>query len=90
MSTGTKPTVLIFAPSISGGLAEYIYCQAQALEKAGAKVTCLVAPSFLNGRPTGFETITCLGDPVSEGGPRLVKKFKMVWRIITSRWMLAR
>jgi glycosyltransferase involved in cell wall biosynthesis len=90
VSTGTKPTVLIFAPSVGGGIAEHAFYQATALEKAGAKVTCLVAPSFLGGRPAGFETVTCLGNPVPEGGPRLVKKFKMVWRMIANRSVLAR
>jgi glycosyltransferase involved in cell wall biosynthesis len=84
------PTILIFSPSVSGGIAEHAFYQATALETAGAKVTCLVAPSFLTGRRTGLETITCLGDPVSEGSPRLVKKIRMAWRIIASRWMLAR
>ena len=75
---------------MGGGIAEHVFYQATALEKAGAKVICLVAPSFLDGRPAGFETVTCLGDPVSEGGLRLVKKFKMAWRIVANRLVLAR
>ena len=90
MNNSSLPTILMFAPSIGGGIAEHVFYQATALEKAGAKVTCLVAPSFLGGRPTGFETVTCLGDPVPEGGTRLVKKIKMVWRMIANHSMLAR
>jgi hypothetical protein len=83
------PTILLFSPSVSGGIAEHTFYQARALEKAGAKVTCLIAPSFLDGRPTGFETITCLSNPPVPGGSRLVKKMKMVWRLTTDRFVLA-
>lgn len=84
-----KPRILIFAPSVSGGLAEYVFCQATAMKKTGAAVTCLVAPSFLNGRPAEFETVVCLGDPPVDSGSRLLKKLKMSWRIIVSQWTLA-
>jgi glycosyltransferase involved in cell wall biosynthesis len=83
------PTILLFSPSVSGGLAEHTLYQARALEKAGAKVTCLVAPAFLAGRPTGLETITCLSDPPAAGGSRLVKRTRMVWRLIANRLVLA-
>lgn len=82
-------TILIFSPSSSGGIAEHTFYQAKALEKAGAKVICLVPPSFLAGRPTGFETITCLSDPIQEEGSRLLKKLKMVWRLIANQMTLA-
>jgi glycosyltransferase involved in cell wall biosynthesis len=84
-----KPRILIYAPSVSGGLAEYVFCQAAALQKAGAEVTCLVAPSFLNGRPAEFEKVVCLGDPPVENGSRLLKKLKMAWLIFASQWTLA-
>lgn len=80
---------MVFSPSVSGGLAEHTFYQARALEKAGAKVICLVAPSFLAGRTTGFETMTCLGDPPVAGGSRFIKKIKMVWRIVANQWTLA-
>ena len=80
---------MIFAPTVGGGLAEYIFCQANALGKAGAKVIFLVAPSFLDGRPTGFETITCLGNAPTVDGLRLVKKLKMAWHLIANQWVLA-
>lgn len=80
--------VLIYSPSSAGGLAEHTYYQANALKKAGATVTCLVSSSFLAGRKTDFETITCLPDPV-EGPPGLTKKLRMAWRIISSRYILA-
>jgi glycosyltransferase involved in cell wall biosynthesis len=84
-----RPTILVFSPSTSGGLAEYIYCQSKALEKAGNKVICLVAPSFLAGRPTGFEKIICLSDPPAASGSRLIKRFKMARRIIANQLVLA-
>ena len=82
------PKVLIYSPSTAGGLAEHTYYQARALDKAGAKVLCLVSPSFLAGRKTDFETVVCLPDPV-EGHSGLMKKLRMAWRIITSRYVLA-
>lgn len=89
MNQPVKPRILIFAPSVSGGLAEYAFCQAAALTKVGAEVTCLVAPSFLGGRPAVFETVVCLGDPPADNGARFLKKLKMSWRIIASQWTLA-
>lgn len=81
-------TVLIFAPSSSGGIAEHTFYQGRALEKAGAKVTCLVSPSFLNDRKTEFRKISCLPDTV-EGPSGLVKKLRLTWRIIASQYVLA-
>lgn len=90
MTVRTNSTILIFAPSASGGIAEYVFYQAGALEKAGAKVTCLVAPSFLTGRRTGFETIICLNDPPAAVGSRLIKRMKMCWCILANQWVFAR
>ncbi|MGH7950342.1 MAG: glycosyltransferase [Limisphaerales bacterium] len=81
--------ILIFSPTTGGGLAEYTFYQAQALEKAGAKVTCLVAPSFLNGRQLNCERIICLGDPPLENSSRFIKRLKMAWRIIANYFVLA-
>lgn len=89
MSSTPSPTLLVFAPTASGGLAEYTFHQVQALERAGAKVVCLVAPSFLPGRSLPFKAIRCLSDPPPEGGARLVKKLRMLWRISACRWRLA-
>jgi glycosyltransferase involved in cell wall biosynthesis len=84
-----QPRILIFSPSVSGGLAEHTYYQATALEKLGAKVTCLVAPSFLQGRPIGFERITCLSEASPKNGSRLSKRLKMGWRMVASHFILA-
>lgn len=81
------PKVLIFSPSSSGGIAEHTFYQARALEKAGAKVICLVSSSFLAGRATDFETIPCLPDAV-KGEAGLAKKFRMAWEIISSQYVL--
>jgi glycosyltransferase involved in cell wall biosynthesis len=83
-----SPKILIFSPSSSGGVAEHTYYQARALEKAGAKVICLVSPSFLAGRKTDFQKITCLPDPV-EGSSGIVKKLRMAWVIVSSQYVLA-
>ncbi len=82
------PKVLIFAPSASGGIAEHTYYQANALEKEGAKVICLVSPSFLNGRKTEFQKISYLPESVG-GGAGMGKKLRMAWRIFWSRYLLA-
>jgi glycosyltransferase involved in cell wall biosynthesis len=84
------PKILVFSPAVSGGVAEHTFYQGRALEHAGARVICLVAPSFLNGRPAGFETIPCLSDPPAEGGLRLLKKIKLLWGIVANQWVLAR
>ena len=89
LSIKTNSTILFFAPSVGGGLAEYVFYQATALEKAGAKVTCLVSPSFLNGRHTGFEKITSLSDPPSEENFRLLKKLKMICHLLSNQMVLA-
>lgn len=89
MNIKASPTILFFAPSVGGGLAEYVFYQATALEKAGAKVTCLVALSFLNGRQTGFEKITCLSDPPQKGQSRFLKKMKMAWHLVANQMILA-
>lgn len=88
MSSIAARKILIFSPSSSGGIAEHTYYQARALAKTGAKVICLISPSFLNGKKTEFNKITCLPDPV-EGASGIAKKLRMVWRIIWSRYVLA-
>jgi glycosyltransferase involved in cell wall biosynthesis len=82
------PKILIYSTSSAGGLAEHTYYQAEALERAGAKVICLISPSFLKGRKMDFEIIKCLSDPV-EGSSGLVKKLRMAWRIISNNYVLA-
>jgi glycosyltransferase involved in cell wall biosynthesis len=83
------PKILIFAPTAGGGLAEYVFCQAGALEKSGAKVICLTTPSFLAGRKTPFERVICLSDPPSENGFRPLRQFKMVGQIVYNQFVLA-
>lgn len=82
------PKILIFAPAAQGGIAEHTLYQARALEAAGAKVTCLVSPGFLDGRKTGFEKVVALADPAPSGGSRLARKMKLAWAVIASRLTL--
>jgi glycosyltransferase involved in cell wall biosynthesis len=71
-----------------GGIAEHTYYQANALVGQGASVTCLTSRSFLDERPTDFQRISCLPDPVVSGSG-IVKKLRIAWRIILSRYVLA-
>jgi glycosyltransferase involved in cell wall biosynthesis len=84
-----EPKILIFCPSIDGGIPEHAYYQANALEKAGAKVTCLVAPGFLEGRPTRFEKIVCLANAPAENKSRLSKRLKLAWHFVANNFVLA-
>jgi glycosyltransferase involved in cell wall biosynthesis len=83
------PEILIYSPSVGGGIAEYTLNQAKALERAGARVTCLVSPSFLAGRQTGLRLIICLADPVVPDGSRVFRKARMAWRLIANQLKLA-
>jgi len=89
MNKNSRPNILIFAPTVNGGLAEHTFYQARALKKTGAEVICLVAPAFLNRRQTPFETVVCLNSPAKAGGPVLVKKIRMVLSILFNRLALA-
>ena len=71
-----------------GGIAEHTFYQANALKSQGARVTCLTSSSFLNGRPTDFQKISCLPNPV-DNGSGIAKKLRMACRIIWSRYVLA-
>lgn len=81
--------ILFFSPSSIGGIAEHTFYQANALEKSGAKVICLVPSAFLNGREVEFERVICLINPVPAGGPRSSHQTKLAWRIIANYWILA-
>ena len=60
------------------------------MEKLGARITCLITPSFLAGRPTGFETITCLqGEPPAKRSSRFIKRLDMAWRLVANNFTLA-
>lgn len=80
--------ILIFSPSSEGGIAEHTFYQANALQNCGAQVVCLVSLSFLGGRKTDFQKITCLPNPLVDGFG-WTKKLRMAWRIILSRYILA-
>src|SRR5215469_15820782 len=85
----SPPEILFFSPSANGGIAEHTSYQAKALKKAGAKVICLVPPAFLHGRETEFEKVICLANPVPVGGLKLVRRARLAWRTVISRWRLA-
>jgi glycosyltransferase involved in cell wall biosynthesis len=55
--------ILIFAPTSGGGVAEYVFYQARALQKAGCQVRCLASRSFLSGRKAEFELDLSLAEP---------------------------
>jgi glycosyltransferase involved in cell wall biosynthesis len=84
------PEILIFSLSSDGGIAEYTFYQGNALEKLGAKVTCLAGSSFLGGRRTGFKKITCFkNEALPKNRSRIIKRLKMAWRLVASNFMLA-
>lgn len=80
--------ILLYSPSARGGVAEHTFYQARALEMAGAEVCVLTPPSFLKGRECPFPVDRCLPDPIS-GDSGLGKKLRMVWEIVSSRYILA-
>jgi glycosyltransferase involved in cell wall biosynthesis len=81
--------ILFFSPSSIGGVAEHTFYQARALKRAGARVLCLMPPAFLNGRETEFDKVDCLMSPVPPGGPGIVRRMKLAWRITANYWILA-
>jgi len=81
--------VLLYAPSVKGGIAEHTAYQGKALKKAGAKVICLVPPSFLAGRRTDLEQEVCLPSPFPEGLSGIVAKLSIAGRIIYGSMILA-
>jgi len=87
MSVTPSRKILIFSPSSSGGIAEHTHYQATAFVKLGARVVCLVSPSFLKDRKTEYQKVSCLPDP-EEGSSGISKKLRMVRRIIWSRYLL--
>src|SRR5260370_8858246 len=87
-SHSESPKILSFCPSAYGGIAEHTFYQASVLQKSGAKVTCLVAPTFLNGRETEFEKVVCLMNHVPAGGREITRMVKQGWRIIANYWII--
>jgi glycosyltransferase involved in cell wall biosynthesis len=84
----SPPRILIFAPSVSGGIAEYTRCQAEALQDLGAEVICLTAPGFLGGKHLRFQTDSCLIPPPSSP-PGLLRRLQLAWGIVANRYLLA-
>lgn len=82
------PRILIFAPTVKGGIAEYIRLQAVALQDLGAEVLCLVAPGFLEGKSLEFPSRVCLIPPPSTPAG-LWRKIRFAWQIIANRYLLA-
>jgi len=82
------PRILMFAPSVSGGIAEYTRCQGEALQDLGAEVICLTAPGFLSGKLMRFRTDSCLIPPPSTP-PGLLRRLRMAWGIVANRYLLA-
>ena len=84
-----QTVIVLFSPSAHGGIAEHTLYQARALQRAGAKVVCLVAPDFLGGRETGFAKIVCLANPFPGRHSRLARHIEMAWCLVGSRLVLA-
>lgn len=84
-----RAKILLYAPAVSGGIAEYALRQADALQAAGADVVGLVAPGFLNGRRANFTCNQCLRSVIGEIGSGRLKRMKMAWRLVRNNMVLA-
>lgn len=90
MKARNTPVILVFAPSVGGGLAEYVFYQAEALLKTGATIACLVAAGFLDGRKTPFPKTVCLHHPIGISRFSVVRKLRMFFGLLANQWILAR
>lgn len=84
-----RPDVLIFAPTAAGGLAEHVYYQGRALVEAGARVHCLAAHDFLNGRPCTFPVDRVLRGAGSGQGSRLRRRLSAAFNLFADQLRLA-
>jgi glycosyltransferase involved in cell wall biosynthesis len=81
--------ILIFAPTPGGGLAEHVFYQARALQKAGCQVRCLTTRSFLAGRKTEFELDSCLSEPASRPRSRIWRRLMNSGCLVMNQLRLA-
>ncbi len=72
-----------------GGLAEYAYCQAEALSKSGAEIIFVSTPDFLNGRPVAFAKREFIGGWIRLESSDWPKKLILLWNYSVCRLVLA-
>lgn len=89
MNPEQRSRLLVFSPSIRGGIAEHTWYQARALAKIGVVITCLAPRGFLANRKADFEIIECLSADVPAGTGRLRRRFWQAWNCLWDRWVLA-
>jgi glycosyltransferase involved in cell wall biosynthesis len=81
--------VLLFAPTPSGGLAEHVFYQAQALQKSGLEVICLATGTFLSRRQVEFNIRRGLFDMPPSHLPKWMRRPWQVFSLVTNEWLLA-
>jgi glycosyltransferase involved in cell wall biosynthesis len=83
------PDILIFAPTAAGGLAEHVFYQARALQRAGADVLCLASREYLGGRVCPFPIRRVLAVPPPVGGSRWVRRTRHLAVTLANQFRLA-
>lgn len=73
----TRPDILIYAPTATGGLAEHGFQQAHALARKGARVVCLTSPAHLDGRPFDVPVLRSLLAPASQLASPFLRKISL-------------
>ena len=85
-----RPTVLLYAQSPSGGLAEHLHYQAIELLHKGIHVICVCTPSFLrDGRTIPYDVRRVLLDDPRDSTQTLVAKIRLASIRIVNQYRLA-
>jgi glycosyltransferase involved in cell wall biosynthesis len=80
-------SVLIFAPSAHGGIAEHVHYQASELCRRGIAVTMLCSPQFVKPQAaTAYRQDRRL---IAPGDWRLGGRLGFLWGVVANNWLLA-
>ena len=82
-------TVMVYAPTQAGGLAEHVYYQACELERRGWDVKMLIAPGFLDGRKLPGKPDCLLLPAPQRGRSRWMTRLRQVRHILENQRRLA-
>ena len=82
-------TILLFAPTDVGGIAEHLVRQVGELQKAGVSCTVLTTRNFLEGRPVPFAPRQVLFGAKARGGNRYWRAARNAACLILNQWILA-
>jgi glycosyltransferase involved in cell wall biosynthesis len=84
-----RPDILIFAPTHSGGLAEYSFYQGRALHRLGARLMCLAARDYLSSRACPFPIRDSLSVPSPAGKSKLFRRINHTMVLLKNQLQLA-